>query len=91
MTFQPEKLEEFLSFLENYKSQIRNFPGCTHLEILQDVDIPNVITTYSHWNAPEDLENYRKSELFSFVWGNTKIHFADKPVAFSVKRLIVVE
>lgn len=91
MTFKPEEVENFLLFLENYKSQIRNFPGCTHLEILQDIDAPHIISTYSHWESPEALESYRISDLFTFVWGNTKIHFAAKPVAFSVKRLAVVD
>lgn len=91
MTFQPEKVNEFLEFLENYLPQIRNFEGCTYLEILRDIDNPSVLMTHSHWVSADALENYRKSELFSYVWSNTKIHFSDKPIAFSMKQIALVK
>jgi len=57
------------------------------VEILQEIDHPNVIMTHSHWESAEALENYRKSDLFKSVWSKTKIHFADKPEAFSMLSL----
>jgi quinol monooxygenase YgiN len=87
MTFYSEKVEEFLIFLEKNKYQIRNFPGCLMVEILQKIDKPNVIMTHSHWESEQHLENYRNSDLFNFVWSNTKIHFEDKPEAFSMLSL----
>lgn len=87
MTFKQEKIEEFLSFLEENKHKIRNFPGCLMVEILQEIDKPNVIMTHSHWESEQDLENYRNSELFNFVWSHTKIHFEDKPEAYSMLSL----
>ena len=87
MTFKEDKLEEFFAFLEKMKAQIRAFPGCTMVEILQEIDNPKVVMTHSHWQSAEDLENYRQSELFKFVWSNTKIHFDDKPEAFSMLSL----
>ena len=41
--------------------------------------------TYSHWNGPEDLENYRTSETFGKIWPTIKPWFAEKPEAWSVE------
>ena len=40
-----------------------------------------------NWESEEDLENYRKSELFTEVWDFTKQLFNDKPEAWSVDKL----
>ena len=84
MTFKSDKIQEFLLFLEENKQKIRSFPGCLLVEILQEKNNPNVIMTHSHWASEQDLENYRCSELFNFVWSNTKIHFDAKPEAYSM-------
>jgi hypothetical protein len=83
MTFQPEKVEEFLHFFEHYKDQIRDFPGCSYLQVLKDVNNPHVIFSYSHWNEGFDLENYRNSELFQKIWPKTKEMFLSAPEAWS--------
>jgi quinol monooxygenase YgiN len=90
MTFQPEKVNEFLAFFEENKQQIRNFPGCNYVEILRDIHQPNVFMTHSHWDSENDLNAYRDSELFDYVWGNTKKLFADKPIAFSMESFMIV-
>lgn len=41
--------------------------------------------TYSHWNTPEDLDNYRTSETFGEIWPNIKPWFKEKPEAWSVE------
>ncbi len=87
MTFKREKIQDFLLFLEENKSKIRNFPGCLRIEILQEKNNPTVIMTHSYWDSEVDLENYRCSELFKFVWRNTKIHFDEKPEAYSMVSL----
>ena len=43
--------------------------------------------TYSHWESEEALNKYRDSELFKSVWSFTKALFAEKPQAFSTKKL----
>ncbi len=40
--------------------------------------------TYSHWNREEDLETYRKSELFQTVWSDTRKLFRAAPTAWSL-------
>jgi len=83
MTFQPEKVDDFLAIFHQSKEKIRNFEGCQHLELWQDLDTPNVLTTHSHWHGTEALEKYRQSDLFKTTWAATKVLFADKPQAFS--------
>lgn len=87
MTFMEEKVAEFLANFEANKEKIRNFPGCNHLELWQDENNPNIFMTYSHWKDEESLEQYRDSELFKSVWAVTKPLFAEKPIAFSSKKI----
>lgn len=90
MTFQQEKVSEFLSVFNESKTFIRNMPGCSHLELLNDINSPTIFFTYSYWNSEEDLNAYRNSELFSTVWSKTKVLFSAKPEAWSVEQKIVL-
>jgi len=91
MTFEKEKVAEFQEIFESSKHKIRNQPGCAHLELLRDLNTPNVFMTYSYWRKPSDLEDYRNSELFGKVWKATKDLFSNKPQAWSVEREWVSE
>lgn len=91
MCFQEEKVEEFLKIFEESKHLIRAFEGCTYLELWQDVHLPNVFCTHSHWKEERFLEKYRQSELFKSTWAKTKVLFAEKPQAFSLYSKQVVE
>ncbi len=83
MTFQPEKVHDFLAIFDHSKDHIRYFVGCHHLELLQDADNQAIFSTYSHWESAQALENYRQSEFFRNTWAATKILFAEKPLVFS--------
>ncbi len=85
MTFQEDKVNDFISLFNATKTQIRHFEGCEHLSLLRDYSQPNVYLTYSHWQNEEALNRYRQSALFESVWKQTKALFADKPIAFSSK------
>ncbi|WP_113925740.1 putative quinol monooxygenase [Cognataquiflexum aquatile] len=87
MTFREEAVKAFLENFEANKQKIRNFPGCSHLELWQDENNKNIFMTYSHWQSEESLNQYRDSELFKTVWSFTKTLFAEKPVAFSSKKI----
>lgn len=87
MTFQEDRVEDFLENFEKNKQSIRNFPGCDHLELWQDENEKNIFLTYSHWKSEEALNQYRDSELFKTVWSFTKALFAASPIAFSSKKL----
>jgi heme-degrading monooxygenase HmoA len=84
MTFEPEKVNEFLEIFNSSKQLIRNFEGCSHLELLNDLKSTNMFFTYSFWESETHLNNYRNSELFESVWARTKILFSNKPEAWSV-------
>ena len=87
MSFHTAHIETFLKNFESKKEAIRNFPGCQFLELYRDKDNPNIFLTYSYWNQPSDLENYRNSELFKSIWAKTKVFFNDKPQAWSVDKI----
>lgn len=90
MTFQEDKVENFLKVFDESKEKIRAMQGCRYLELMRDVNQPTVFMTHSHWLSEDDLNNYRDSELFKSTWAKTKPLFADKPLAFSVKSVSVV-
>ena len=84
MTFQPDKVEDFLSLFEGIEEKIRHFEGCKYLELMQDYHNPTIYSTFSIWEDDKALDKYRHSDLFGDVWPRTKILFADKPKAFSM-------
>jgi quinol monooxygenase YgiN len=88
MHFTEAGVDEFLQIFNANKEAIRNFEGCTHLQLLKDFDNPNTYTTLSHWKDAESLERYRKSELFGNVWGRVKTLFAERSQAFSLQKFI---
>lgn len=87
MEFREDEVATFLQNFEDNKHQIRAFPGCEFLELYRDRQDPTVFFTYSRWKHPDDLENYRKSQLFRSVWATTKALFRSKPQAWSVDTL----
>ena len=87
LSFHQDKIPAFLENFELVKNQIRNFPGNRLLELYQDKTNASIFFTSSYWDSEEDLENYRKSELFTEVWDFTKQLFNDKPEAWSVDKL----
>ena len=87
LTFKEDKIEDFkVIFTTNWRS-IKGFPGCTHVELLQDEQDPRIFFTYSLWKDQKSVDAYRDSELFGRVWGATKILFDDRPQAWSVKEI----
>lgn len=91
MSFAKENIPAFLENFELMKDKIRNATGNRLLELYQDKTNKCVFFTYSYWESEEDLENYRKSELFNTVWAFTKKLFNEKPEAWSVDKLVSLE
>ena len=67
--------------------KITAMPGCQSLQLLRDINTPEILFTYSHWENDAALQNYRNSELFSGTWAKTKVLFAEKAEAWSVKTI----
>ena len=91
MSFAQENIPAFLENFEIIKDKIRNSPGNRLLELYQDKTNPSIFFTYSYWETEEDLENYRKSELFNEVWAFTKKLSNDKPEAWSVDKVVSLQ
>ena len=90
LTFKKENIASFEQIFEESKKLIINVEGCTFLELLQDKDHPNIFFTYSYWQTEENLDNYRNSELFKSIWGQTKALFAERAEAWSVDRNVTL-
>ena len=88
MTFKEEAIPEFLAFFQQRKDRIRHYPGCSHLELWQDMQHPSVWFTYSHWESEEALDHYRFSEFFKETWTFTRQHFAAKAEAYSITKVM---
>lgn len=88
MNFQEDKIDIFLDNFDKVKEQIRNYPGNRFLELYRDKNNPQVFFTYSYWEDEQDLENYRKSDLFCSVWAFTKQLFNEKAEAWSVDKIV---
>jgi len=83
MTFQPDKVADFLTIFNESKNKIRSFPGCRELQLHKDAHTDNIYITYSKWENEQALTAYRNSELFGRVWPMTKVLFLKSPIAFS--------
>ncbi|WP_160716012.1 putative quinol monooxygenase [Chitinophaga solisilvae] len=84
MEFHPDKVNSFRELFAQQKQQIRQFPGCLHLELWEHPASGNTFFTFSQWNTAEELEIYRHSDLFRETWAATKVLFNAKPEAWSV-------
>jgi quinol monooxygenase YgiN len=91
MSFSEENIEPFLDIFNTNKIAIRNFEGCSFLELYRDKNNPNVFFTYSYWYAEAALENYRQSSLFKNVWKKTKSLFNNPAEAWSVDKIETLE
>jgi quinol monooxygenase YgiN len=88
MSFKPENCEAFKIIFETNWKKIKGFEGCSHVELLQDINNPEIFFTYSIWESETSLNNYRNSDLFKNVWSATKQLFNQKPEAWSVDQLL---
>jgi quinol monooxygenase YgiN len=86
MTLKQEEVATFKKYFSESFDRIRNFDGCTNLELFEDAEEPNIICTYSYWMDQQHLENYRNSELFKSTWKKVKPLFLAPAVAFSLKK-----
>lgn len=84
LEFREEKTQDFLDFFDTINHIVNEFPGCFGMKLYQDIDRPNIIMTYSHWENQEALNTYRDSPEFGQIWPKIKPWFQEKPQAWSV-------
>jgi len=87
LSIRPGKETVFQSHFADVCNDIRTFPGCTHLELMRDVDEEGVFYTLSKWTSATHLEEYRKSPLFKNTWEKVKPLFSEAAKAFSMKEI----
>lgn len=76
--------EDFLKMFESRKDMIRNFEGCSYLNLLLvEHEDCSQFSTFSHWESEEHLNKYRSSNVFGQVWPRTKKWMVKKPKAQS--------
>jgi hypothetical protein len=90
LSFETEHIENFKSLFEERKLKIRQFEGCSSLDLWQDKSQPGVFYTYSIWQQEHDLEAYRQSALFQDTWSQVKRWFKEPPQAFSADKLLSI-
>ncbi len=86
LTLIREKIRQFYDNYESVEPAIRSFDGCRHAELLKHVKNDGVVFTYSLWESEEQLEKYRKSELFKSTWARVKPLFASKAEAWTLEQ-----
>jgi quinol monooxygenase YgiN len=86
MTFQPDQVQNFLALFRERRENIRHFPGCSYLRLLQADD--TTFFTISHWESEHALETYRSSPFFQDTWASTKRLFAGPPEAWSTVEVV---
>jgi quinol monooxygenase YgiN len=91
LSFHPEKTQDFEKIFDDSKMKIIAFDGCKHLELCRDTSKKNIYYTVSHWDSEHHLNDYRNSELFTITWAKTKSLFNDRPSAYSLDSLQIVE
>jgi heme-degrading monooxygenase HmoA len=77
----------FLEIFEQVQLEIKGFPGCHSLELLQETDSATIFFTVSVWETKEALEEYRNSTLFNETWEMTKQLFSKKAMAWSTQSI----
>ena len=88
MSFKTENINAFKTIFETNWQKIKGFEGCSHVELLQDANNPEIFFTYSLWQSEAHLNNYRHSDLFNGVWASTKVLFNAKPEAWTVNKVL---
>lgn len=88
MTFDPEKVGDFIKIFEFAHHKIEAFPGCKGVDLYRDLAQQNVLITISLWESLQHLDAYRKSELFKSTWEETKKLFIDRADAWSLEKIM---
>ena len=87
ITLAPGKRNDFITLFNTVSPSIHAFTGCLEVEIMKDIQNENIAFTYSRWQSENDLENYRKSNLFEGTWSKAKLMFAQKAEAWSLENI----
>ena len=85
LSLQAEKADEFEGLFNQSQALIQDFEGCYSTQLFKVSGSTAQYFTISYWNSEQDLENYRKSDLFRNVWSQVKPLFSAKAEAWSLQ------
>jgi len=85
MTFKEDKLNDFLDIFRSSKEKILAFKGCRQVQLLKDKHNKYTFFTHSLWDSEAELNMYRNSAVFKYVWNNTKVLFDEPAQAWSLE------
>jgi quinol monooxygenase YgiN len=85
LSIEEDKIEAFKLIFHSNKHHILKSPGCLHVELLQDINAPTILFTFSKWENEGALNNYRDSLIFKEIWKQSKETFQNKAEAWSVE------
>lgn len=83
LTLRPDSIEVFHEIFRTSAPKIRQFSGCTRLELWVDSTSEHIIATHSEWDSESSLNSYRESDLFRETWAKVKPLFQAPAVAHS--------
>lgn len=86
--FPADAVEEARRQLTAQAPLVRQSEGCQRLEIIESTDQVGMFITYSYWRDADDLNRYRRSEVFKGFWGRVKPLFSQPARAYSFRHLV---
>ena len=60
----PEETENFKEFLQQEMKDVKQFSGCEHFHLYEDIYNPNAFLLYEEWQTLADFDAYRQSDFF---------------------------
>lgn len=84
MYFKPEAKAQFLDLFHSSVDAISAFEGCRQVKLMEDEAHTNTLMTFSIWDSPDHLEQYRSSDFFRKTWAATKVLFDQRAEAWSM-------
>ena len=84
LSLHPGKAAEFEALFYQSQPLIENFEGCQKTNLFKVAGTEAQYFTISYWSSEQELENYRRSELFKNVWSKVKPLFSEKAAAWTL-------
>lgn len=85
LTIDTNHVDSFMKLYEIANTQIIKQNGCSYLSINKVAGTVNEYFTFSIWASHQDLDHYKKTELFKTTWKAMKVYFIAPAQAWSLE------
>lgn len=86
LSFNEDYCIEFeTKFTTSIQKLVASQTGCSEVKLFKAAE--NIYFTVSKWHSEDDLNNYRKSDLFKKIWSEFKVNFSSKAAAWSTNEV----